>query len=253
MGRLVKQFLYGMFYLVVFIGIFFLVYRSTVKTPASCFDKVQNQGEAGVDCGSVCGGICLPTDFEALKSSEPIAVLRVPGSSAVSLVGRVLNPNATIAARSFRYVFSLLDASGTLVQSFDGTSFIYAGEFKYIVLPNIAPVSVSTQLHAELSVSDPVWVNREDFSRPDILVQNSSTNILEDTMQTTGTLFNNGATNISRVMVVALFSGVGGVLGVSTTELENLSSGESRSFTITHPLIPNIDLARTQVFLSAVR
>ena len=51
MTRLLKQFLYGTFYLVILAAVGWGIYSFEFKPAPSCFDNQQNGGEGGVDLG----------------------------------------------------------------------------------------------------------------------------------------------------------------------------------------------------------
>ena len=57
MPRILKQTLFGLFFLAVFGGVVFWIYQST-RPVLTCFDKIQNQDEEGVDCGGKCQILC---------------------------------------------------------------------------------------------------------------------------------------------------------------------------------------------------
>ena len=51
MPRLLKQFLYGVFYLAIIAAVGVGFYFHYDNAPPSCFDGIQNEGEQGIDCG----------------------------------------------------------------------------------------------------------------------------------------------------------------------------------------------------------
>ncbi|NDE68092.1 hypothetical protein EB052_00630 [bacterium] len=96
------------------------LYLSYYKAP-SCSDRIQNQGELGIDCGGPCARLCqsafLPpevswTKFE--KVSEGI----------YNLGAYIINPNINGAVVAASYKFSLFDRDGILITEVPGTTII---------------------------------------------------------------------------------------------------------------------------------
>ncbi len=163
--RRTKQVIYGAFYLIVWISIFALAYRSFFYAPPSCFDHIQNEGETGVDCGGPCAAACIPTNLNNISlvgsqgggtsSANPVVFLSSSGH--YTLLAEVKNANSGFAARSFDYQFDLYDASDTFIMSVPGRSFMYAGEVKYLLAANIAVASATVD-HAALAIGNIDWV-----------------------------------------------------------------------------------------------
>ena len=61
--RLLKQFLYGFFYLAILVSLIWLVYSFEFKPAPNCFDGKKNQEETGIDCG----GSCISCEVKALN------------------------------------------------------------------------------------------------------------------------------------------------------------------------------------------
>ncbi len=153
--RRAKQVIYGAFYAIIWFGVIATVYARFFVVAPSCFDKIQNQGELGVDCGGPCAAACIPNTLKALSPiSNPLVFVSGPGH--YTLLSQIANTNPGFAARSFNYHFDLYDASGTKIASVPGQSFAYSGEVKYLVAPNLEiamPVD-----HAVLTIENPEWV-----------------------------------------------------------------------------------------------
>jgi hypothetical protein len=100
--------LFGMFYKVIF-------------KPASCFDKKQNGGEFGIDCGGACALYC------ANQVSEPVVLwsraFPVIGSN-YNLLAYVENQNKRGAVRMADYEFKIYDTNNQLIGTRSGTTFI---------------------------------------------------------------------------------------------------------------------------------
>ncbi|KKU42980.1 MAG: hypothetical protein UX56_C0001G0015 [Candidatus Azambacteria bacterium GW2011_GWD2_46_48] len=53
-----------------FLGILFFIgggFYFAFRSPASCFDKIQNQGEEDIDCGGPCATACEEKELKPLE------------------------------------------------------------------------------------------------------------------------------------------------------------------------------------------
>lgn len=260
MHRRIKQILYGLLYLVFWGGIVAFVYIFLLKPPASCFDNIQNQGEAGVDCGGPCTKVCLPANYQPIASVGDVQIFSLTTSTNsgysgnVSLLARMQNPNASIAATSFEYIITFYGADGVAIASTTGESFIYGADIRYIDVPNFALPAGMTVARADISIANPVWVHAIDWPKPNFAVQNFTSLLSFGTLKVQGRLTNSDTVTFPSVNAVAVFADVNAKpVGVSEMVLENLLPAETRDFTVLHPGIAGVDLSKTQVFIYAKR
>ena len=114
------------------------LYLSIHRAP-SCNDGVQNENEAGIDCGGPCPYLC--------SASEQAPVVRFTQSfsglaSTTDALAYVDNPNRDAYARNVSYTLSLYDASGILVAKPVGTLDLAPGVTTPVFLANIPTGSV---------------------------------------------------------------------------------------------------------------
>lgn len=249
--RTSKQIIYGALFLLFWIAALSLVYRFSIRPEPSCFDFVQNQSEEGIDCGGPCARKCLPAGLKPIRSVDRVLILR-PTREAMTILGRVSNPNTDLAAKSFTYTFMLLGFDGGVVQSFSGKSFIYAGEVKHLLVPNV-PYPAAAFSHSELRISEEEWVPKNELpGPPNVATLGTETKSDGKNLVVSGQVVNRDTKTLSRISLIAVFRGrFGQTAGVSQTEAQNLAPNESRSFSILHPAIQNVDLAGTSVFVYA--
>jgi len=253
MSRTAKQIVYGFLYLCVLFGIVALIYFLFLKPAPTCFDNVQNQGEEGIDCGGPCAKICTPADI------QPIAVIGdvmafATSPNHVTFLARVTNANSDFAARSFDYRFDLSDAMGDVIQSFSGQSFIYAGEVKYILLPNEEVTSSVSGV--AFTAMNPEWAKSSDFGpAPQFVFQNIAAGAASPSaIGISGTVTNEDASAFDKVAIVAVFKNAAGVpVGASQTELDNVAANETYDFRVTYPATRNVDFAATEVAAYGMR
>lgn len=249
--RILKQILYGIFWLVFFSAIGYGGYKLFFAPAPSCFDKVQNQGELGVDCGPVCGNICLPADItQNLKVQGAVNVLPIGSSTDhASFLVQIQNLNTDYAAKDFKYDLKINYGSGSSADV-TGDSFVFAGDKKYLAFPNVPIAESPETMTADFTMSDPQWVQDQDFAKPPTTLQNSQTQIFSDHIEVNGKFVNNDAGTIPKTTIVAvLYSAEGLIIGISQTEVQDVTSGEARDFTVIHPFIPGVNTSQTQVFI----
>lgn len=250
-ARLIKQIIYGGFYLfflaLVVVGGYFLI-----RPAPSCFDNRQNQGETDVDCG----GSCIEC---ALKNVESITLFGDPqfaalDSQTISLFFQLKNPNPTYGAENFSYHINIYDAVGRQIYSVSKESFIYAGQIKTVAEPviKINPRAVS---RIEVSATNPLWQSSQNWTRPSLQSRAIKTEVIKNQGKITGLVLNNSSILLENVEIAAiLYDLAGKLVAVSKTILKDLQSFEERAFTVFVPLEGKmINPNATQIFLDAKR
>ena len=93
MSRRVKQVVYGILYLAILGGIVTGIYFLLLKQPASCFDGIQNEGEAGIDCGGPCAVVCIPSTIQPLSALGAVSVFAPVDANHATLLVQIENSN----------------------------------------------------------------------------------------------------------------------------------------------------------------
>jgi hypothetical protein len=259
MPRLVKQLLYGLLYVVIFIGLPVGMYFSLLKPAPTCWDGVQNGKEEGIDCGGGCPQVCIPKDIRALEAGEVKALSLgrdENGFMHESFFVEVTNPNVEFAARRVHFTITTETASATATLArLDGTTYFYAGEVRTLAFPNII-VGEHEVVNASIAFFNPEWVPAEAWKRPQLRVQHAATRRDSENGEiiVEGELVNDDSITFPTVEVLALLRGrLGEIAGVSRTELAEVAPGVPRAFRILHPNKGEIDEKGTSVVLSAGR
>lgn len=130
MSRDTKRWIIVGTYILLFAGFGFSVY-ATVKPQATCTDGKQNQNEAGIDCGGVCGACAKALPAEDLQVREVNVVYG--GQNKYDVMANLYNPNDRYGASEFSYTFFVKDAQGNIIMQRSGKSFILPKESKHIL------------------------------------------------------------------------------------------------------------------------
>ncbi len=227
MHRIVKQILYGAVFVLIAALVVFVVYQIALRPAPSCSDGRQNQGESGVDCG----GPCVPCGIAQAQNLRIGNVFVFRAGEGVGIAAEVINPNVSFGVPLFSYRVLLKDSAGNEVKALDGTSFVYPGALKYIVVPTIDvnPASVSS---AEVEVGNISWSEKDDFSKPAIQITESRT-IKDGFLYVNGSLANQDEVDYKDVDIVALlYTNEGNLIAASKTTLDQIEKFGSASFSI---------------------
>ena len=243
-NRVLKQIIYGIFYLIV-IG--FIGYGGyNVASPApSCFDNRLNGEEENIDCG----GSCVSCSIKNLSDINVVEALVLDSSNQKStIILRIENPNSNYGAENFKYKIIDPSSNETIIES---DSFIYPSEIKYIVHPGLSKF-ISDQIQVSIT-KEKSWGSRSEFSLPKVGTQ-SVTNSTDGTfMKTTGLVKNNETIDFPEITINALYYNQNNIIiGASRTVVFDVEPFEERRFDITHPDI-GADLSKTRLFIEAKR
>lgn len=256
--RFAKKVVYAAFYIIIVVligwGVFGLFFHPTV----SCFDHVQDQGELGVDCGGPCSTICT-------AGAQPLTVLSVNAFASTvghdTFLAQVANPNANLAAQNFDYAFNLYDASGTLLQSIPGQSFLYGsqsgGAVKYLLLVNQPVPILVASIQLSVPTSTIAWVSSSSLgTAPQLISGNVSTQVGSSTVVTSGQIIDNDTATFNHILIIAVFKNAqGNPIGASQTEIDQIAPGQSENFSVSYPATTAADInpAATQIEVDALR
>ena len=238
MPRCLKQFIYGFVYLL-FIGLFGLgVYTRYFVTPPSCSDNIQNQQETDIDCGGPRCGTCELKHL-SLKVGEP--AFFDAGQFKTTAVVKITDPSLNYGSKGFNYEFQVINKFGGAIASrpsLSGTTYISAGETKYLIVPaiDIDPRDVGSVV---VNIPNPTWELKESLPKFALSFNNLKTSVGIKSPQVTGNLKNDSATAYSSISLVGVvFDKFGTPLSASATELDNIPSFSETPFTIFYPSLP---------------
>jgi len=238
--RLLKQLLYGLFYLSIFGGLGFGIYRFYLVPVSSCFDSIQNQGEESLDCG----GPCIPCELKTLKLQVDEPKIFSTGGSRSTIVVQVTDPSLNFGLKEFDYEFHIFSSFGTLLAKLNGQSYISTSETKYLTM---AGVDLKRTDISKVVVNIPVqdWVTKDKLLIYNLKFTGVKTTPLAQTVQITGKLVNDssasyGATTLTGV----LFNKKGDIVNASTTKIDSVEAFSETPFTI---FFPNLNVAEVNL------
>lgn len=137
-GRIFRKLLYGGVFLFFIAGSSFFLYQKYFPTLPNCGDGIQNQDEAGIDCGGVCETECPPTPPPA-----DVAPIKINWAKAINsdigvydMAAKITNSNKYWGVAGFRYKFIVRDGNDTVIFEQDGKSYILPDTYDYVIIPS---------------------------------------------------------------------------------------------------------------------
>lgn len=216
------------------------------RTP-TCFDAIQNGGEAGVDCGGSCALIC------ADAAHAPVVLWArafESSSTTYTAAAYVQNNNVGAGARRVGYSFQLLDADNQLVIDRVGTIDLPPVVTIPIIETNI-DVGYGEVARTLFAFSDvPVWhkISAEQFPELRVTAQELSSDASRLSVRVTNTAFD----AIGRLAVTAvLFDSDNVARAASQSIIESIARQSSQDVVFTWPGgVPDIVRAEITVLPS---
>ena len=204
--------------IVVGFGIFFLV----TYNPPTCSDNIQNQDEAGIDCGGSCSKQCVLDNKEAVS----LWVRTFEKSKGLySAVAYIDNPNIDSYIPSIQFEIVFYDDTGALVTR--------ASEFTTIMPAGVTPVFIENVVSGEREISsaDFRFTTEPEFEPFNRTLDLSITNIEEiyDNEPSVSAVVNNLSNADVRDIdfVAVIFDEDGNAINASRTYIRRLDGGSS--------------------------
>lgn len=216
-----RQLLYITSGLAVFLGILFYGAYSYVATPGTCFDRTQDDGELGVDCGGPCARLC------AFQTRDPVVswARALPvATSTYTAAAYITNPQASLGGVAYQvgYVFRFYTADNHLIIEQPGTVDLPAVETIPVVAPNVNTGSeVVGHTQFSFTTAPITWTKLREADRPTFTVKDiiyaqdgtrlsatvvNETNVPVNGLTVAGVLFDadNNATAASRSVIQSI-------------------------------------------------
>lgn len=238
MNRVVKQILYGLFYLVILAVIIWLVYFLFVRSAPSCFDNKQNQNEEEVDCGGSCISCALKNVQDLTVSSAEI----FQAGDKTTILFEIKNPNPTLGIENLPYTINLFDKFGNKAFSVNRNTFIYPDGEKFIVE---AGINIDSALISggELIMDYGIGSWQEDFSQPAIQLVDIKKELEKDKVLISGKIVNDNSFSLLEISVTsALFNKLEFKIAASKVVIDRIEPFSSKEFKIVMPIKPDVIL-----------
>lgn len=253
MPRPLKKFIYGVFYFSIIILIVFLVYEFKLKAKPTCFDKIQNQNEEGIDCGGICGACRILQ----LKNPEKIGEIKIMSSGAgkTILLTEIKNPNADYGISQFNYSFQIYGKDDILLQTINGDSDLFPNESKYLYSAEVADDEAKIE-KIVLEFERVKWLPAYDYVKPEFPVaQKLTTEVTDGSVKVMGIVRNESPVEIKNLNLIAvLYDRFGIEVFAAQTLVSDLAGFSEKSFVVNFPkdfeFSEKTDKEKTKIFMS---
>ncbi len=218
--------------LVLVIGVSVFIYAKYFHQSPTCFDKVKNGDETGVDCGGSCQLVC---SSDALTPVVLWAKSFNVTGNVWNSVAYVQNPNIKSSAKNVSYEFKLYDSKNILITSRHGLIDIPKNK-TFAVFEGGLNVGSAVIKSTEFKFSDSIQWSKDESTPPELTITNNPIENELTAPKIGGTILNPTLQTISPIELIALiFDGRGNAIGVSKTIVDPLAKGQSAPFVFTWP------------------
>ena len=241
-----RKLLYVMGVLLVLSVALGLVVRQATKVAPTCYDRKQNQGEVGPDCGGPCTFYCVNELAEPKVRWKKAFEIR-PGI--VHAVAYIEHTYPTAAARQIRYNFKLYDDNNTLIADRNGSTFLGTMGRTAIVETLIQTGNVKPSL-VRFTILPPLPWEKIPVSYSQIVLKTDRTLLesLSDSTRVTATVENTSRVSFRDVDVVAiLYDKDDNAVTVSEALLLSLPGESSQTLSFTWPFVMPVPIVRIEI------
>ena len=176
---------------------------ATLYEAPTCTDGVENQGEAGIDCGSPCAFLCI-------ELQHPPTVLFTKAFTDTStertvVVASIENKNNTSAAKNVPYRVIIYGVNQTLIQSVSGTVDLPPSATATVFIPGIVSgKQIVTSAFLNVDSSSIKWFTMTTDPRIVPGVSNTLQSGSVDAPRVEAILANGSTSTLTNVKVVVL-------------------------------------------------
>lgn len=213
--------------LVLVIAVIVALYFSFFYKAPTCFDRIQNGGEFGVDCGGKCVKLCQSA-FISAKIAWGGAKFEKVAPGLYNAASYIINPNTNGAAFDVPYKIALFDNQGILITERQGKITLPAHRNTLAFEPAIdTGKRVPTKATFEF-LAPPVWFKSHDTLDGITIIDKKYTEDLKDSSLEV-TLENRSLTPYKNLTIAAvLFDITGNAIGFSQTVIDEIAPSRGR-------------------------
>ncbi len=209
-----------------------VVFTATLYKTPSCADNVQNQNEAGIDCGGPCAYLCT-----ALEQPPTVLFTKTLQnvSGRIDVVAEVENKNADAAAKSVPYTIKVYDANQKLLKEVSGTLELPPGALVPVYVPGISSEKqMVTHAFLTLDPSSINWFAMTANARSIPLVSTITQSGTPDAPRIDAVFVNAGLTVFDTVKTIVFVHGASGdIIAASETLVRTIPAQGQATATFT--------------------
>ncbi|MCR4276434.1 MAG: hypothetical protein NUV90_03550 [Candidatus Parcubacteria bacterium] len=209
-----------------------VVLIATISKAPSCTDGIQNQNEAGIDCGGPCSYLCT-------AQNQPPTVLYTQaleyGGGRTDIIASIENKNTTAAAKNVPYRITLYGKGQALIQEVTGTVDLPPGVSVPVYVPQIfSGKQAVIGAFLNVATSSVQWFSMTPNQRNVPLVSNTFQGGTLGAPRVQAVLTNPTVTSFSNVrMIVIVHNKNGDVIAASQTVVPSIPAQGQATATFT--------------------
>lgn len=229
-----KAFYVSLIFLALF-GISYSIFWFFWHEPPSCFDRVKNGDETGIDCGGSCALVCSDSVMQPIVVWDPRLFEVMSGLWSVLVY--VENQNTNLDAVYVPYVFTIYDESNAVIEKREGATIlpksrtvgIFEGSIK------ISTNKLPKRAIFEINENKIIW-QKNDKPKDGLNISHGPLLSPDGNPRIEASVKNTSSEEIKNVeLVVSVFDGSDNAIAASRTFVENLKKNESQSVFFTWP------------------
>lgn len=241
-----RKLTYVLVILVVLASALGLVVRQATKVAPTCYDRKQNQGEVGPDCGGPCTFYCVGELAEPKVRWKKAFQIR-PGI--YHAVAYIEHTYPTAAARQVRYSFKLYDDNNTLLAERVGSTFL-GTMGRTAVVETLLKVGSTEPTRVIFTILPPLPWEKVPVAYSQVVLKTDRTLLeaLPDLTRVTATVENTSRISFKDTQVVAiLYDKDDNAVAVSQALLPSLPGQSEQTLTFTWPFVMPVPIERIEV------
>jgi hypothetical protein len=172
------------------------------------------------------------------------------GNKTYDAVVKINNPNDTVGASTFKYVFNLKDSNGNIVATSQGTNFILPADSKYVADLGIQVENDAVPTTAEVTISEVKWEALNEIGKPKIGIyqKNFGKTPTGNGNEADGILRNESGYDLNKIFIVIVLRGDNGkIVGVNKTEKNYVRTKAEMDFRLSWPYQFSAPIANMEV------
>ncbi len=215
-------------------AISFAVFWKFWYAAPTCFDKLQNGDETGVDCGGSCTLVCSDSIAKAIIRWDPRLFEIFPGTW--SAIVYVENPNTNADATFVPYSFTIYDSNNNILIKRDGATILPKNKTVGIFEGSIKIEGGNKPKRAVFELGNNIIWRKNEDTEEKISITHSSVLRLQSAPRVEANVKNNSAEEIKNIeLVAAIFDNSDNVIAASRTFIETLKKNEDADVFFTWP------------------
>lgn len=233
--RVQKQLIVGAAFVLIVGAIGYGFFDYFFVTEPTCFDKVQNGKEEGVDCGLLaCGISCEPEIIPLKVQMQKLLKVR---EGDYDFVAQVYNPNSFFGASRVIYNLALNKNDGTILEK-DGSFFILPGQTRFIIVSGIR--SDASLTDTPINIREVNWQKLDKFESPEFQVIRKNYMVLNKNgtfSELEAVILNNSDFDFDKVEAgIVLWDDGNNIVAVNRTDIRTFLSRTERYFKVSWPV-----------------